>query len=416
VEAIMTRVQVHGRLTALAVKHAKERGVYPDGQGLLLQIARNGSRSWILRYRIGGRRRYCGLGALPDVTLAQARERAAAARLMLDAGQDPIEVKKGRRAAASLTAARVKTFQAEASAYMATRVNSWAKSTADDWKASLVRHVYPTIGSIPVADVDAPLVLKVVEPIWSKQPETGKRVLNHIAVVLDFAKVRGYRVGENPAIYKGNLDKVLAPRGRGAQVKHHPALPYAELPEFLVALRKEPTVAACALEFTILTAARSAETLNAAWQEIDLANAVWVVPGVRMKEGKSHRVPLSNAAVKLLEALPGPRVGIIFPGTQPGKPLNKTAMSLVLRRLRPEDDTTVHGMRSAFSTWAAERTTFPHEVIEQSLAHVVGSQVSRAYSRTDRFEDRARLMAQWADFCDGEAPATAEVIELRARA
>ena len=410
----MTRVQVHGRLTALEVRHASKRGVYPDGQGLLLQISRNGSKSWVLRFKIAGRRRYCGFGALPDVTLAQARERAAAARLMLDAGQDPIETKRGKRAATALSAARAMTFLTAASTYIDTRSATWSVKTTADWKSSLGKHVFPILGSIPVGDIDTPLVLKTVEPIWTSMPETGKRVLNHIANVLDFAKARGFRTGENSARFKNHLDRVLAPRGRNSKVVHHPALAYVELPAFMAELRKEPAIAARALEFTIMAAARSGEVLNARWEEIDLANATWTVPGTRMKEGRTHRVPLADAVVKLLEALPGSRAGIVFQGIKPGRPLGKTALSLILKRMKRSDVTT-HGFRATFSTWCAERTGYPHEVVEQALSHVVGNQVSRAYRRSDQFESRVRLMRDWSAYCiAGEAPATAEVIPLRA--
>jgi integrase len=408
----LTRVQVHGRLTALAVKHAKERGVYPDGQGLLLQISRNGSKSWILRFRIGGRRRYCGLGALPDVSLAQARERAAAARLMLDAGQDPIEVKKGRRAATALSAAKAMSFLRAATSYIAAHSAGWSVKTARDWTGSLTKHVYPVMGTIPVGDVDTGLVLQAIEPLWAKMPETANRIRNHIENVLDWAKARGYRSGENPARLKGHIDHLLPPKSKVIKVVHHPAIAYAEMPAFMERLRQEPSIAARALEFLILTAARSGEVLQATWDEINLADAMWIVPGARMKQGKEHRVPLSDAAVNLLQGLPTPHTGIIFQGIKPGQPINKMGMPLILKRMK-RTDITAHGMRGCFRTWAAEQTDYPHEVCEAALAHAVGNQVSRAYQHSDVYERRVKLMTEWSNFVDGKAKPSAEVVALR---
>jgi integrase len=314
-EATMSRL--HGRLTALQVKHAAKRGLYPDGQGLCLQISRNGSRSWILRYRMGGRRRYCGLGALLDVTLAEARERGAAARLMLQNGQDPIEVKQGRRAAATLTAAKAMTFLKAATSYIEAHSAGWSPNTTTDWIGSLTKHAYPIIGPLPVSEIDTGLLLKVVEPLWSVKTEIANRVRGRIENILDWAKVRGYREGENPARWHGHLESLLPAKSKVAPVEHHAALPYVELPAFMVALRQDSAIAARALEFTILTGSRSSEVYLADWSEIDLQARVWTVPGARMKAGKDHRVPLSDAATALLGAQPAPRAGIVFQGVKP---------------------------------------------------------------------------------------------------
>jgi integrase len=241
--------------------------------------------------------------------------------------------------------------------------------------------------------------------------EIANRVRGRIENILDWAKVRGYREGENPARWRGHLDQVLPARGKVAPVEHHAALPYIELPAFMRDLRAGEGVAVRALEFAILTAARSGEVYMADWSEIDLQARVWTVPGARMKMGKDHRVPLSETATALLAALPVPHTGLVFPGTQAGRPLGKTAMSLVLHPMG--HGVTVHGFRSTFRDWAAERTSVPHEVCEAALAHVVGNSVSRAYHRTDQFERRVRLMADWSSYCAGKTESVGEVIELR---
>jgi integrase len=405
-------MRMHERLTALAVRHAKQRGLHPDGLGLCLQVARNGSKSWIYRYRIGSRRRYLGLGSARDVTLAEARERAAVARSVLQNGQDPIEVKQGRRAATMLTAAKAMTFLKAATSYIEAHRAGWSINTTTDWVGSLAKHAYPIIGALPVSEIDTGLVLKVVEPLWSVKTEIANRVRGRIENILDWSKVRGFREGENPARWHGHLESLLPAKSKVAPVEHHAALPYVELPAFMVALRQDSAIASRALEFTILTASRSNEVYLADWSEIDLQTRVWTVPGARMKAGKDHRVPLSDAATALLGALPAPHTGIVFQGVNRGRPLGKTAMSLILHRVG-RDDVTVHGMRSAFRDWAAERTNYPHEVCEAALAHAVGNAVSRAYRRTDQFERRVRLMADWSSFCAGKEESSATVTELR---
>jgi integrase len=401
-----------GKLTPLTVLHARERGLYADGSGLCLQVARGGTKSWILRYRLSGRRHYLGLGPVPAVTLAEARARAAAARQMLDNGQDPIAAKQGRRAATLLTAARTVTFAQASAAYIDAHAAAWKPGTAEQWRQTLRLHVNPVIGALPVGSIDTPLVMQVLTPIWSTKTTTASRARGHIESVLDWAKVAGHRDGDNPARWDGHIENLLPAKARIAPVQHHAALAYADLPAFMGALRQHPDLAARALEFTILTAARTDEVRLADWSEIDLATRMWTVPGARMKMKKEHRVPLSDAATALLGALPsaGARSGLVFPGFRPGRPLAKMSLLLLVRRLG-HDVITVHGFRSAFSTWAAERTTFASEVVELALAHDTGSKVARAYRRTDQFEERVRLMARWADYCGGKA--SGEVIELR---
>jgi integrase len=404
--------RLHGRLTALQVRHAVKRGLHADGLGLCLQISRNGSKSWIFRYRMGPRRRYCGLGSVVDVTLAQARERAAAARLMLENNQDPITTKRGRRAAATRTIARAMTFAACANAYIDAHRTGWDPKSTHQWTASLSTYAYPILGALSVGDVDTGLVLRVIEPIWATKTETASRLRGRIESVLDWAKTRGYRSGENPARWDGHLDTLLPAKAKVAKVAHHAAMAYAELSSFMGELRQRPGLPARALEFTILTAARTGEALNADWSEIDLQARIWVVPGSRMKAGREHRVPLSDAVVQLLGALPGPHEGLVFPGAKANRPLSKMQLPLVLCRMG-YDAVTIHGFRSAFTDWAHERTNFPSEAIELALAHAVSNRVEAAYRRGDMFERRVRLMEAWTAYCAGKEQPSATVTELR---
>jgi integrase len=405
-----TRLNGHGRLTHKEVQHATKRGLYPDGLGLCLQIARNGSKSWIMRYRIGGKRRYLGLGVVRDVPLAQARERAAAARLMLDAGQDPIEVKKGRRVATLLAAAKSMSFSKAAATYIESHRAGWSEKSTLQWITSIDTYANPILGELPVSEVDTTIVMKVLQPIWNTKAETASRLRGRIEAVLNWAKARGFREGDqNPAAWRGHLEALLPAKSKIAPITHLKALAYTEIGTFMTRLRAISTVDARALEFAILTAARSGETLGARWDEIDLANATWTVPAARMKSKREHRVALSTAAVELLRALPAPHDGPVFPGVKPGRSINRTRLLGVLRQINP--DITVHGFRSAFRDWAGDRTMFTRELAEAALAHVTGDRTEAAYRRGDALEKRRQLMEAWATYCS--APATAEVIELR---
>jgi integrase len=396
------------RLTALAVKRAVACGLYPDGQGLYLQVSRNGSRSWVLRFRLGGARRYLGLGALHSTSLVQAREAAAAARRQLLAGIDPVESRRAKVAALRLADAKVVTFAQAAEQYMISHKPSWRNADhARQWTNSLAAYAYPIIGSLPVQAIDTTLVMKVIEPLWIARTVTASRIRGRIESVLDWASARGYRTGDNPARWRGHLDHLLPDRSKVQKVKHHPALPYADLPVFLAALRQRDGIPAKALEFAILTAARPGEVLLADWSEIDFAARLWTVPGNRMKAGRTHRVPLSDAAMAVLEALPGLRSGPVFPGMRPGRPIGENAMLFELRHMGC-GDLTAHGFRSTFRDWAAEQTEFPAEVVEQALAHAIGNKTVAAYRRRgDLLERRRVLMTAWAAYgAGGQAGAT----------
>ena len=266
--------------------------------------------------------------------------------------------------------------------------------------ATLATYAYPHIGALPVQAVDTGLVLKVLEAIWTTKPETAGRVRGRLESILDSAKVRGYRDGENPARWRGHLDKLLPAHSKVRQVEHHAALPFAELPAFLTSLREQEGIAARALEFLILTAARTGEVIGACWNEVDLLDKTWTVPAARMKAHREHRVPLAPRALAILDDMQAAQHGdaFIFPGGKPGRPLSNMAFLMLLRRMG-RGDLTAHGFRATFKTWASERTSFQNEIVEASLAHVIGGKVEQAYRRGDLYDKRRRLMQQWATFC-----------------
>jgi integrase len=399
------------RLTALQVQRAK-RGKHHDGAGLYLIVHEGGSKSWAFRYGPQGRR-YLGLGPTHTITLAAARERARACREMLLDGRDPIAERQGRKAAT----AKVVTFAEAADRFVTSNRAAWGAEHAKDWLGSVATYVLPVLGAIPVSAIDTALVLKVLEPIWTERTVTAGRVRGRIEAVLDWAKARGYRTGENPARWRGHLDKLLPAPTRVASVKHHAALPYVELGAFMANLRARSGVAARALELVVLTAVRLGEALGARWDEIDLRSGTWTIPSSRMKGGREHRVPLSPAAAAVLKQMAALRTAgsdVVFPGAVRGRAIGTNSVLLLAKELAGDEATTCHGFRSTFRDWAAEQTNFPREVAEMALAHAVGSDVERAYARTDLFEKRRRLMGAWASFCAKPVPVGANVRALRA--
>src|SRR6516165_2727162 len=390
------------KLTALKVERAKQPGMYGDGGGLYLRVTEDGAKNWVFRFMLNGRARWMGMGPLHTVSLAEARNRAGEHRLQRHDGIDPIEARRAERLKVQLEAAKAITFKECADAYIKAHRAGWRNGKhAGQWEATLGTYAEPLIGKLSVQAIDTALVLKVLEPIWTTKPETAGRVRGRIESILDWAKVRGYRVGENPARWKGHLDHLLPARGKVRRVEHHAALPYAELPGFLVALREQEGIAARALEFLVLTAARMGETIGARWTEFDLLDKIWTVTAERMKAGREHRVPLSARALAILQEMQAHRHGddgFIFAGGKPGKPLSDTAFVKLLRRMGRSDLTT-HGFRATFKTWASERTASQNETVEAALAHAVRNPVEAAYRRGDMFEKRRRLMQQWATFC-----------------
>ena len=402
-------------LTPLAVKNAKP-GRHADGAGLHLLVKPSGARSWVYRFMLNGKSRDIGLGAAGQgaLSLADARDEAAALRLKVKAGIDPLEQRdrEAAQALASAQAAKVagKTFREVATAYIAANEESWRNPKhRQQWGNTLATYVYPVIGDLPVAEVDTPHVLSILEPIWKGKPETASRVRGRIETVLDSAKARGYRQGENPARWRGHLAQILPARTRLSR-GHHRALAYEDVPAFVGALRAREAVAALALEFTILTAARSGEVIGATWAEVDLAKAIWTIPADRMKAAKEHRVPLSPRAVAILESLQPLGSDYLFPGAKGGN-LSGMAMGMLMRRMKV--DATVHGFRSGFRDWAAECTGYAHEVAEMALAHAIENKVERAYRRGDLFDKRRRLMDDWSTYCASEGTAGATVTPIR---
>jgi integrase len=408
-----------GKLTALKVARRLPPGMYADGAGLYLQVTGEGAKSWIFRFSLRGRAREMGLGSISALSLSDARTKAAECRRLRQDGIDPIEARKALRAQAALDAAKTLTFKQAAGNYIAAHRAGWknAKHVAQ-WESTLASYAEPVIGALPVQAIDTTLVLKVLEPIWKAKPETASRVRGRIEAILDSAKVRGLRLGENPARWRGHLDHLLPAKTKVRRVKHHAALPYADMPAFMAALRVQDGIAARALELTALTAARTGDTIGAAWDEVSLSEKVWTVPAERMKAGKEHRVPLSGRALAILgEAQRArlPESRYVFPGGKAGKPLSNMAMTELLRRME-RGDITVHGFRSTFRDWAAERTNFPNDVVEMALAHAVGDKVEAAYRRGDLFEKRRRLMAEWAAYCNSPpASARDKVVTIRGR-
>jgi integrase len=386
------------KLTAKGVLAETVPGYHGDGNGLWLQVSGSGSKSWVFRFTRHGKAQEMGLGALHAVSLLQARTKAAACRSQLDAGINPIEARRAVTLEARKVEAKALTFSQCVTAFMTAHSDGWKNPKhRQQWQNTLDTYAAPFIGNLDVSDVDTGLVLQCLEPIWKTKNETASRLRGRIESVLAWATTRGYRQGENPARWKGHLDTLLAKPSKLQTVKHHAALPYVEMRAFMPELAKMDGIGARALEFAILTAARSGEVRGAVWSEIDMENRIWIVPAERMKAGKEHRVPLSDRVIKLLESLP--RLGdYVFPGVRDRKPLSDMSLTAVLKRME-RADLTAHGFRSTFRDWAAEQTAYPSEVVEMALAHTVGNKVEAAYRRGDLLEKRVRLMVDWAKHC-----------------
>ena len=422
-----------GKLTALKVKHAK-LGMHADGGGLYLQVTGAGAKSWVFRYwvpdrdpatgdyirdpitkKVRGTAREMGLGTATVVDLAEARQRADDARRLRARNIDPIDARKDAKLQAVLDKAKALTFKEAATNYIASHRAGWRNEKhAAQWTATLETYAYPVIGALSVQAIDTALVMKVIQPIWSTKSETAGRVRGRIESILGWATVSGYRQGENPARWRGHLKSLLPARSKVRKVKHHPALPYCELPGFVKALRAQEGIAARALEFTILTAARTGEAIGANWNEIEPDGRVWTVPAERMKAGKEHRVPLSGPALAIVDGMKPQRFtggGAVFPGAKLGRSLSNMAMLKLLERMK-RDDLTVHGFRSTFKDWARERTRFANYVVEAALAHGIGDKTEAAYARGDVIDKRRELMDAWAKFC-GTPAATGTVLPMR---
>jgi integrase len=379
--------------------------------GLYLQIAGPSARSWIWRFTLNGKTRDFGLGSAFLIPLMAAAEKADEARSLHAKGVDPIEQRRAEKTAIRLDQAKGITFKQVAEEYIAQHSPSWKNEKhAAQWGSTLETYVYPTIGALLVQAIDVAMVLDIIRPIWLEKTETASRVRGRIEMIIDYATPQ-YRIGDNPARWQ-ILKSKLPKRDKISKVKHHAALPYADIPAFMADLRSRTSISARALEITILTALRTSEVLGAEWAEFDLDGGVWTVPAARMKAEKEHRIPLSERVLKILRDLHSRREGaLVFPGMREGRPLSDAAMSKMLD-LMNRSDLTVHGFRSTFRDWTAERTNFPREVCEMALAHAIDSKVEAAYRRGDLFKKRRELMAAWADYCDKRAT-TSAVVSLR---
>ena len=420
-------------LTAMKVKMAKP-GRYGDGRGLYLLVRPNDTRFWLFRYTVDGRMREMGLGPVewsstaaapagapmlapdgpnPARTLAEARHLAGDLHRKVRMGVDPL----AERDAEKTKAGAVVTFAEVADRYIAAHEAGWRNAKhRQQWRNTIDTYATPILGKLAVTAIDTGAVMRVMEPIWREKPETASRLRGRIESVLDFATARGWRTGDNPARWRGHLDNLLPAPGKIARVQHHAALPWREIGAFMSDLGKQDGVAALALRFTILTAARTGEAVGASWSEIDLQEKVWTVPGERMKAGREHQVPLSTGAMAVLaevaklrtDPVPGAPV---FPGAKAGKPLSNMALLMLLRRME-RGDLTAHGFRSTFRDWCGEATNHQREVAEQALAHTLSNKVEAAYARGPMLEKRRRLMEDWAVFC-ARVPLPADVVALR---
>ena len=404
----LTERSLHA-LIARAAETGK-RGTHRDGGGLLFNTYPARTASWSLDIRDSGKRHNVGIGGYPSVSLKAAREKADTLKGQLRwEGINPLAAKregKARRIACP-------TFAAAAQRYIEAHKAAWKNPKhAAQWGATLSTYAYPKFGDLSVSAVETAHVLEALEPIWATKPETASRLRGRIESILDYAKAHKWRQGENPAAWKGHLSLTLPARSKVRKVEHHAALPWRETATFMATLRQQAGVGSLALQFAILTAGRSGEIRGMTWDEVDLDEAVWAIPAGRMKAKREHRVPLSEPALLILRQMAVGRAPgqLIFPGQRPGRSLSDMSLTAVLRRMK-RGALTAHGFRSSFRDWASETTTYPNELLEMALAHVVGSKTEAAYRRGDMFERRRRLMADWADYCGGKM--AGKVVALR---
>ncbi|WP_395770255.1 tyrosine-type recombinase/integrase [Arenimonas sp.] len=416
----------HQRLSALKVTKLTKPGLYGDGGGLTLQITSTGSKSWLFRYMVAGKPFGMGLGPTHTVSLTEARQKAQAARKLLLEGINPLVAKKQSKLAATLIEAKKMSFDQCAAAYILAHKAGWKNAKhCDQWTNTLSTYASPVFGHLPVADIDTSLVMKCLTPIWESKTETASRVRGRIESVLGWATTSGYRTGENPARWKGHLKNLLANISKSSRMKNHPSLAWQHIGSFMSALRTRECVSAKAVEFAILTACRSGEVRGARWPEFDIAGKIWTIPAVRMKAKREHQVPLSHAALALLESMPKvDDAELVFAGSK-GQPLSDMSLTAVIRRMNGDEKPvwvdangngiTVHGFRSTFRMWAAESTNYPREVAEHALSHQLPDAVERAYQRGSQFVKRAALMADWSVYC-ATVPTDAVVKPIRGTA
>ncbi len=390
------------RLTQLQVDRTKGKNLLADGAGLYLNITENGSRSWLYRYMLLGKAHWMGLGSYPDVSLVEAREQAAEARKLTRQGIDPLTQKREHKQVVRATLGKLITFDEAAKQFIADNQAGWRNPKhVAQWHATLETYASPKIGALDVGLIETAHIVNILKPIWTKKTETASRVRGRIENVLDWATVHRYRSGENPARWKGHLEHILPKPSAVAKVEHHAALPWKETATFMKALRKQEGIGARALEFLILTAARSGEVRLAPWSEFDLDAGVWTVSSERMKARREHRVPLPARAVAIVREMKNlnSAESYVFPGTKTGRPMSDMTLTAVLKRME-RGALTAHGFRSTFRDWAAEATDYPAEMAEMALAHTVSDKVEAAYRRGDLFDKRRKMTEDWSNFCN----------------
>lgn len=386
-----------GRLTAAQVKHTIKPGNYLDGEGLRLQVTKSGSKTWILRFQLNNKTREMGLGSVKSVTLKAARDKAGDARKLLEAGIDPIAHRHALKQ--SVADNNEWTFDKCATAYIDSHSQGWSNEKhIAQWRNTIEQYCSPVFGNLPVSQVNTALVMQVIEPIWETRTETASRVRGRIENILAWAIARKYRDAPNPALWRGHIDTMLPKPTKVQTVRHHPAMPYTDVPAFMSVLQPKDSTTAKAMQFTILTAVRTVEVIGAHWNEIDLSAEVWTIPAERMKSKLEHRVPLSRQALALLNSLSTTQ-GWLFPSFQYGKHIGNNAMLKFLKKDMQHPTLTVHGFRSSFRDWCAEQTNYPREIAEAALAHTLKDKTEAAYQRADLLEKRRKLMQSWGDYC-----------------
>lgn len=391
-------------LSALEVSRLSDKGKYPVGRGIYLEISATGAKAWVLRITVGNKRRHIGLGSYPTISLALAREKALLMRDQINQGLDPVEQKKAVRSALKAQQAKEVTFKQCALAYIDAHSDGWKnKRTHENWPRSFEMYAYPAIGGMLVRDIEQAHILQIIEPLWKEKTETAKRLRNRLEQVLDYATARHYRTGENPARWKNKLDKILPSPSKIAKVKHHEAIAIDAIPEFMQALQKRIGMGRYCLEFLILTACRSGEARGATWDEVDFENKLWSIPRERMKSNQPHQVPLSDQAIALLQEIPKTNSPYIFFSATGGM-LSDMTLSSLMRKMDAAKTATgktavPHGFRSTFRDWAGDKTSYPRELAEAALAHALLNKVEAAYRRSTALEKRREMMQEWANYC-----------------
>jgi integrase len=411
-------------LNLLSEKFTKKKdlkaGLYNDGGGLCLQVSAFATKAWVYRYMIAGRARKMGLGDFDLVTLAEAREARRAAYALVKEGKDPIDDRAARKSALAAEQAKALSFEECAEGYIEAHQAGWKSAKhADQWRNTLKTYAYPTIGKLQVQDVATAHIEKILRPIWTAKTETASRVRGRIEKVLDRAKALGLRSGDNPARWSGHLSELFPAKSQVAPVEHHPALPYADLPAFMAKLRAKDSISSRALEYTILTACRTGDTIGAVHTEIDTGNGLWTIPKERVKgkkgaRRKDHIIPLSKRALAIIAGVP--KGEFLFPGESDNGALSSAAMSELLKGMGYAPDlATVHGFRSTFKDWCGDMTSFPNEMSEIALAHTVSDKTEAAYRRGDMIEKRRRMMEAWAKYCASPSVRTDNVVSIGAQ-